>query len=86
MGTSWYSLSQMLLQMGRYSNPSLRNGDQGTRIIDPNPLSSGFTMLFNCGLNICLSNAVRLGHMTCFGQWNVSIFDMKRCLKQVTMV
>lgn len=33
MGTSWYSLSQMLLQVGRYSNPSLKDGDQGTKII-----------------------------------------------------
>lgn len=33
MGTSWHSLSQMLLQVGRYSNPSLKDGDQGTKII-----------------------------------------------------
>lgn len=51
------------------------------KIIDPNSLSSGFTMLFHCVLNICLSNAIRLGHKTCFGQWNASIFDMKKCLK-----
>lgn len=41
MGTSRYSLSQMLLQMGRYSNPSLRNGDQGTRIIEHKDLGHG---------------------------------------------
>lgn len=41
MGTSRYSLSQMLLQMGRYSNASLRNGDQGTRIIEHKDLGHG---------------------------------------------